>query len=824
MSYTLHNEYLQFRLKPEKNSWDLSSRSIEFPILENLRMGVGYRLGKTKQWALDQWFAYELVSIKSVPSPHGPTQQIILSIGPDRNHLQCTVTFAISEGQPFLFWKLALKNQGRNPLNIDRLELFNAGFINVAKPRTPTSLRLAVSQEAQRGTGAIHLSAKPSRNRAPFATNLAFFSHGWQSWSFTGVYSPFDRYQHTRLGAFIKPTIINAGITQSRQEGLFFSDMFGVLGNRANRMAVLAGFLSQKQQFGIVEAYLHPARPALRLWANGDGARLDPGEEMVTDWACLSILHIDSPDPLGPYLEAVAREHGLPMQELIEKPSPTGWCSWYQFSKEDYTANVSADDIHQNVQAIARLKPDLPLELVQIDDGFEAQVGDWFSFGSSFPNGVAPLAEEVRALGLKPGLWLAPFSVHPKSRLFFEHPDWLLRGRFNRPVNAGYNWNTFTSALDLTHPDALTYICNIVHTAVQKWGFSYLKLDFLYAAALPGRHHNPRLTRAQILRAGLETIRQAAGGEAFLLGCGCPLGSAIGLMDGMRVSADTAQRWNPSYQGIERFFRNEDSLPSARNAVHNSLTRTPFHRRWWINDPYCLQLRPDTLLTQAELHTLATVISLTGGSLLLSDHLPNLPPEGLKIATVLLPLIGKRPYILDWFDNPTPTRLGLEMESAAGRWHLLGLFNWSDTAQAVELHLEDFYLDAKKIYYAREFWSGKTNLISKGVQVYPEVPAHGCILLALRTTLPSRPCYIGSDLHISQGLEVNSWQAGPDSLSLRLQRPGHTDGEIELYLPGQAIEASCEGYPLAWQVSEGNCYRFAIAFDQKADILIRWNK
>jgi alpha-galactosidase len=335
---------------------------------------------------------------------------------------------------------------------------------------------------------------------------------------------------------------------------------------------------------------------------------------------------------------------------------------------------VSAGDIRHNLETLTGLCDRLPLEIVQIDDGFESLPGDWFNFAPSFPGGVAPLAAEIRTSGFTPGLWLAPFIVHPAARLAAEHPDWLLRGRGGRPVNAGFGWNRFTRALDLTHPEACEWAAGLVHTAVHEWGFTYLKLDFLYAAALPGRRFDPTLSRAQVLRHGLEALRKAAGRETFLMGCACPLGPAIGLFDAMRIGADTARRWHPSVNGIQAFIRSEPNLPAARNALHNALSRASLHRRWWVNDPDCLLARSQPIpgsrdrprsskakiasyLTLAEVQSAATAIALTGGSLLLSDDLSALPPERLRLAGTLLPPIGHRPQVMDWFDASTPRRL-----------------------------------------------------------------------------------------------------------------------------------------------------------------------
>jgi len=337
------------------------------------------------------------------------------------------------------------------------------------------------------------------------------------------------------------------------------------------------------------------------MWANGDGARLDPGESITTDWACLHFLEVDSPDPLAPYLEAVASE--TPPRR-ISPESPAGWCSWYQYDQD-----ISQEIIQRNLETAAALRDALPLDVIQIDDGFQTRVGDWFSFTPGFPEGLAPLAREIKERGFTPGLWLAPFILERGSRLAQEHPEWLLRGRLNQPANAGFIWDRFPTALDLTHPGALDYVKEVVRAAVHEWGFQYLKLDFLYAAALPGRYRDPRRTRAQVLRAGLEALREAAGEDAFLLGCGCPLGPALGLVDAMRVGTDVAPTWQPVYPVIQPYFQHEPDIPSTRNAIQNALTRLPLHNRWWTNDPDCLLLRPETRLSLAEVRSMASVIA-----------------------------------------------------------------------------------------------------------------------------------------------------------------------------------------------------------------------
>jgi alpha-galactosidase len=792
MPITLESSHFRFTLDPERASWSLQPARERYPALQTVHMQAAYRLGRQSHTLLEHWPGADISTPETLVSPHGLLHSLRLNLPPDSHGLRAEFTFALHPEQPCFLWRLSLHNTGSQPLTIDRLTLLSC------------NLKSEIS-------------------------NPKFFSNGWGSWNYTGAYGPTDRPRRTRLGFLAEPLHANAGTPRPRQAGHFASEMFAVLGDMQRRSGLLLGFLSQLEHFGSLEADLRPLEIALRLWASGDGARLDPGASTSTDWACLFLIDVDDPDPLGAYLKAVflqstADNQQPNLQSKIQNLNsriPTGWCSWYHFYQ-----NVTAADIRRNLEFATQHRAGLPLDLIQIDDGFETIVGDWYTFRRGFPDGPAPLAREIRAAGFTPGLWLAPFIVDPRSRLAKEHPDWLLRGRFNRPVNAGFIWNTLTTALDPTYPAALDYACQLIHTAAHEWGFPYLKLDFLYAAALPGRYHNPTKTRAQALRAGLQALREAAGTEIFLLGCGCPLGPGIGLFEAMRIGADVAPNWHPQFANIEFFFKPEPDMPSARNAIQNSLTRAALHRRWWLNDPDCLLAR-ETQLNLPEIQSLATVIALSGGLLLLSDDLPALPPERLELLLRLFPAIGKTPCVLDWLDSATPARLRLDLDGPSGSWSLLALFNWQDTQQLAALRLADYRLDLQDPTIAREFWSDtlypptvKPDSSAETGQVF--LPPHGVALFAVRRLIPDQPAYLGSSLHISQGLELSAWQPRPDGLSLRLERPGEAQGCFDLYLPRTPHIVQMDGHPVRWEEIAPRCYRLHVTFQQQAVLSINY--
>ena len=82
------------------------------------------------------------------------------------------------------------------------------------------------------------------------------------------------------------------------------------------------------------------------------------------------------------------------------------------------------------MSALSAQRARLPLQVIQIDDGFEAQVGDWSAFRPSFPEGVAPLAAEMRAAGFTPAddripEWMTVEPLPPHNAVFDVPEDWL---------------------------------------------------------------------------------------------------------------------------------------------------------------------------------------------------------------------------------------------------------------------------------------------------------------------------------------------------------------------------------------------------------------
>ncbi|MFZ5822403.1 MAG: glycoside hydrolase family 36 protein [Chloroflexota bacterium] len=243
-----------------------------------------------------------------------------------------------------------------------------------------------------------------------------------------------------------------------------------------------------------------------------------------------------------------------------KRASPRVWCSWYSL----YTA-IEESLLHRAFDGLG----DLPFDVLQVDDGWQVAIGDWTP-NDKFPAGMQALAAKIRASGRTPGLWLAPLLAVPSSALFREHPDWLLRDHEGKLVPAGFNWGEPLYALDTTHPAALDFLAGLMKQ-VRAWGYDYLKLDFLYAGALPSVRHED-MPREAALRHGLETMREAMGSDAYFLACGVPILPCLGLCDALRVGPDVAGEWENRRDAA---LLHNPTTPGVKNAIRASI-----HRLW----------------------------------------------------------------------------------------------------------------------------------------------------------------------------------------------------------------------------------------------------
>jgi alpha-galactosidase len=61
------------------------------------------------------------------------------------------------------------------------------------------------------------------------------------------------------------------------------------------------------------------------------------------------------------------------------------------------------------LRALKEMRSEFPVEIVQLDDGYQTVLGHWDRTNAKFPSGLERIAAAIRAAGFTAGLWTAPF-------------------------------------------------------------------------------------------------------------------------------------------------------------------------------------------------------------------------------------------------------------------------------------------------------------------------------------------------------------------------------------------------------------------------------
>ena len=576
-------------------------------------------------------------------------------------------------------------------------------LVRVVGVESPPSAGVTVSREWEGatcratlrndGAEAVHVrEVVLFAGRHDLAPETAFYGEGFQMLSQTAgtLGAPIDVGAYTDCGHYKIPEAPN-GLTAYAMVMLSPSPV----------RHVLMAFTSCRRFSG-----------ALRFGAgwfevvlDAEGLTLRPGEtwELEAFWCAAG----PDRDALLAALAAEIERHHPRLAPVVapDDPAiPTGWCSWYW-----YGPRVGEQDILDNLHAIAARGAAGPrLRYVQIDDGYQAFLGDWLTPGARFPRGIETLCHAIRDAGFEPAIWLAPFVAERDAQVVKDHADWLVRGASGAPllsseVSFGGWRNGPWFMLDGTHPGAQEYLERVCRTMREAWGCRYFKLDALTWGALHGGHrHDRSATRIEAYRRGLAAVRRGAGEDSFLLGCNAPMWPSLGLVHGMRVSNDVARNWR-----------------RIAGAARECFWRTWQHHRLWINDPDCVVLinKPgQPHLTEDEFRFHAAAVAATGGMVLSGDSLVALPEDKWSVLSTLAAGSGAAARFDDttWRSGAFPAPNGT----------VRCLFNWDDEPQSQEIELPG-------PCRSFDYWTG-ADLGAHAGRLRLELPPHSARLLLLQ--------------------------------------------------------------------------------------------
>lgn len=135
----------------------------------------------------------------------------------------------------------------------------------------------------------------------------------------------------------------------------------------------------------------------------------------------------------------------------------------------------------------------LGVERFVLDDGWfqgrdndKSGLGDWSPDTQKYPEGLSKIAYRANELGMEFGLWIEPEMVNPDSKLYREHPAWVLAAADrDRPTARNQ------LALDLRLEEVCDHLFRAIDNLLSETSISYLKWDH-------NRHHSSSGGAAQV--------------------------------------------------------------------------------------------------------------------------------------------------------------------------------------------------------------------------------------------------------------------------------------------------------------------------------------
>ena len=297
----------------------------------------------------------------------------------------------------------------------------------------------------------------------------------------------------------------------------------------------------------------------------------------------------------------------------------SGYTSWY-----NYFQKIDEKIILRDLDGLDRVKDSV--SIFQIDDGYETFVGDWLDVDPvKFPRGMKVIADKVHEKGYLAGIWVAPFSVQRVSKTAKEHPDWLIKNAKGKPEWGCFAWGG-AYTIDMYNPEVREYIKHFFDVILHDWGYDMVKLDFLYSQSI---HPRDGKSRGQIMCEALDFLRECVGEDKLFLGCGVPLGPSFGVVDACRISCDVDLVYGGKFYNKLSVNR---EVPSAQNAINNSMFRRHLNGRVFCNDPDVFFLRKDNLtFTMEQKKLLGKINNLFGDVLFVSDNAGDYDDEAIEL-------------------------------------------------------------------------------------------------------------------------------------------------------------------------------------------------
>lgn len=503
----------------------------------------------------------------------------------------------------------------------------------------------------------------------------------------------------------------------------------------------------------------------------------------------------------------LATRYGISFSPLatnrVFRTPPVGWMTWYavRFKASDDVVMRNARDFMDKFRGYTDEKPVLWVDWEWFhsrfrEDGVAADTDMLSPRRDVYPRGLKPVADDLKALGFTPALWVSVLSDVRTNALWKAHPDWVLGDRlmwcgafFGNPSAPGYC------------EEFVPRIFNLY----KSWGYEAFKWDTVPAAfcriADFKAHGRPVAPPKDAMRACARAIRKAVGERCYVMSCSGERENAnfsvIDLVDGGRIGHDIFSWFDFRMWGV--------------NAI---LSYLPFHNTVYWADADNLVLRQE-YSTEAQARTRVTVYALAGVPITLGDEIAALDDKRIEMVRRAMPVVPLRPASLS---RGTPAGdlvpLRADFKRPFGAWQVRG---WSNLTTNKTVSAS-FTVRASAVW---DFWNDRLVSAEKGEKTLSVTVAPGDTALYRVTPLEAKaPTLLSVSRHVTQGgYELKDYAADEKGARGVVRCPGGETVTVTLLLPGGTGVASAS-HPFA---REGRTVRLRLTSAEREDVAFSLN-
>ncbi len=445
------------------------------------------------------------------------------------------------------------------------------------------------------------------------------------------------------------------------------------------------------------------------------------------------------------YLQTRYIPYYSPINRTRAPKAPTGWMSWNL-----YFDKATAEDNLAEARIGKKYLQPFGMEFWHIEswqgNSDQLPVSNFYNLNlevneKQFPEGMKKLAEDIRALGFRPGIWMAPFGTG-NDEFYAEHKDWFLHDKNGVPMRS---WNG-KYTIDPSNDEVIAHLRKIHHIAAYDWGYDYFKIDGMSGS---GAHYCAHFFERPETKAAMRNpncpdpfercvraFREGIGEDRIFNACqGHFTGPEPKYADCGRIGSDIVHPNQPV---------GWKNLMDQGGRTHNQIFA---HNIVFWADPDTLLVNDALTMDEARLSTV--VVSLPGQMMFSGDKLAELSMDRMRLLQQALPPVPDiHPVNLYPIFKHLPV-WDLKVRRPWENYDVIALFNWTEEDAEIGFTAEEVGLCPETEFVAYEFWTNQ--FVGKIKGAYScKVPAHAVRLFAVHQ-LQANPQFLTSDRHVTQG-------------------------------------------------------------------------